>query len=350
MRSRLPQRLSPGFSLLEVMLASCLLLGILAITFSILNSSLDLWRRTNAEISVFQNSRVAFDVMIRRLSQATLNTYWDYFDASFTPYRQASTPATFVPKYYGRYSDLAFTCGNASSLISTLPPNCSAVGTHAVFFQAPTGLTTQGGTGETGDLLSVCGYFVAFGNDNATRPSIYNAPACYRWRLMEVSAPTELFPVFKTTSQNTWFTSLIAEGKVHPLIDNVIALIVWPRLSPLYDSTGSSLSSDYSYNSRTSAAWTGSPLVQPVQASQLPPNLQITMVVIDEEAALHIQTGSTAPTQITEALAGLFSKSDVTDYATDLGTLETRLKARRINYRVFSTTVALPESQGGQTP
>lgn len=345
-----PAKRVRAFTLVEVLIATAILLVILAISFSVMNGMMGLWRQSSAKIDAFQDARAVFDIVTRRLGQATLNTYWDYYDASHQPFRLSGTNPPFTPAYYGRYSDLQFVCGDATTVAGgTLPPNYSTVATHAVFFTASTGLTANTSYQLMPELLTACGYFAAFGNDNASRPNVpnFNAPAKYRWRLMELSAPTESLQVFNSPTGTAWFTTPIANGQVRPVADNVIALVVWPRLSPTIDASGTSIAPNYSYDSRTTTAWSGS--TQPAQACQLPPTVQVTMVSIDEPSALHIDSGSQPPVAITNALSGLFSTSgSVTNYGSDLQTLEQRLTAQHINYRVFSTTIAMPNSHWSQ--
>jgi len=131
---------------------------------------------------------------------------------------------------------------------------------------------------------------------------------------------------------------------VRSVAENVIALIVWPRLSPQDDSLGNQISPDYRYDSRSTAGWTGTPPHQPVQCHQLPPNLQVTMVVMDEASAKRLENGSIAPAAITTALQGLFT-NDVTKYDDDLAKLESRLASAKITFRTFTSTIALKEAK-----
>ncbi len=333
-----------GFTILEILTATAILAAILVVVFSVISHSTGVWRRANANIDAFQNARAVFDIMTSRLGQATLNTYWDYYDAGYQPFRLATNGAGFVPKSYGRYSDLHFVSGPATALIPALPPDSSALATQAVFFTVPTGLTTNASYQPMPELLSACGFFVAFGGDDATRPSIVTAPVNYRWRLMELTAAAESLDVFASATGTDWFTAPVAGGQVRPLADNIIALVIWPRLAPQNDPAGDSIAPDYAYDSRTTGAWSGGR--QPVQAHQLPPSVQVTMVAIDEASAIRLQqqSGSTPPTAITDALAGRFT-SDVTACADDLRQVEADLVKNHINYRVFTTTVALRESR-----
>jgi len=336
------RRKRDGFTILELLTATAILAAILVMVFSVLSHGTDVWRRANANIDAFQNARAVFDIMTSRLGQATLNTYWDYYDAGYQPFRLAANVADFVPKYYGRYSDLHFVSGPAASLLPAPPPGASALATQAVFFTVPTGLTTNAAYQPMPELLSACGFFVAFGGDDVTRPAIVTAPINYRWRLMELTAAAESPGLFDPATGTDWFTAPVAGGQVRPLADNIIALVIWPRLAPQNDPEGAAIAPDYAYDSRTTAAWSGGR--QPIQAHQLPPSVQVTMVAIDEAAAIRLQNGSTPPTAITGALAGRFS-GDVTACADDLRQVEADLVKSHINYRVFTTTVALRESR-----
>lgn len=353
MRSRSPRadigtrrkaRNPAAFTLLEILAAVALLAIILVMTGSIISSSSRVWRQANAKIETFQAARGAFDIMASRLSRATLNTYWDYYDATGAPFRLSANPAAFVPNRYGRYSDLHFLCGPAVDLIGTLPAGLSMVSTQAVFFVAPTGLSSSVSYNGLSGLLGACGYFVAFGNDDSTKPAFPPTPSRYRWRLMEVSAPVEELQVFATPTGEAWAETPVSQGRVRSVAENVIALIVWPKRSPQDDPTGIQLSDDFTYDSRTTESWAGSPPQQPVQAHQLPPNLQITIVVIDEVSAKRLEDDDTPPGKITTALNGLFD-GGVTEYADDLKLLEDRLTDEKIGCRVFSITVALRESK-----
>lgn len=338
-----PGRHAGGFTLLEILTATTILAIILVFVYSVLTHSIGIWRRANANIDAFQNARAVFDIVTTRLGQATLNTYWDYYDANHTAFRDAAGTAAFVPKYYGRQSDLHFVSGPAESLISSLPPGYTKLADQAVFFAAPTGLTADRNYQPLPELLSACGFFVAFGGDSASRPSILTVPEKHRWRLMELTAPVESPGLYQAGS-TAWFTTPVKNGEVRPIADNIIALVVWPRLAPLADPAGTAIAPDYAYDSRTTESWSGSS--QPVQASQLPPTVQVTMVAIDEASAARLQSGATPPGVITSALAGRFQKAS--QYERDLAQVESALADNNIIYRVFTSTVTLAESQWSQ--
>ncbi|MEZ0296382.1 MAG: Verru_Chthon cassette protein C [Candidatus Methylacidiphilales bacterium] len=343
-----PRRRS-AFTIAEVLVAVTLLLIIMAVTATVMDQATRAWRQTNTKIEAFQNARGVFEVMTSRLTPATLNTYLDYYDTTGQAFRLTSTPATFAPAKYGRYSDLHFICGAGKTLVTTLPPFYSQVASGAVFFVAPTGLTATADYRGTTGLLNASGFFIAFGSDKGHRPPYLTTPETYRWRLMELSSPTESLEVFGAASGNSWFRTPISTGKVRPVADNVIALIIWPRRPPADDAAGTAISSNYAYDSRTTAPWASG--AQPVQAHQLPPTLQVTMVVIDDGAARRLDKGSTPPPEITAVLGGLFNDNAeasgnlVQHYETDLKVMEQRLIDRHIGYRVFSSTISLREAK-----
>jgi uncharacterized protein (TIGR02599 family) len=336
---------TPAFTLLETLVATAVFLAILASAFTVFDQSSKAIRQSTTQLDSFQTARAAFDVMTRKLSQATLNTYWDYFDKNGTPYRLAANPANFAPAQYGRYSDLHFTSGPAADLLSSaLPPDYTATTTQGVFFSAPLGLTGDADYQGLPDTLSACGFFVAFGSSRATRPAFIQAPDNYRWRLMELSSATENFAAMKTATGTSWFTDAVKAGQVRAVAENVIALVIWPRLPLQEDAAGTALAADFRYDSRTAAAWTGTPPRQPVQAHQLPPVLQVTMVVIDETTARRWENGAAPPPQVTAALDGLFT-NDVTRVPQNLEELERRLAESRAQYRVFTSSIAMREAK-----
>jgi uncharacterized protein (TIGR02599 family) len=147
---------------------------------------------------------------------------------------------------------------------------------------------------------------------------------------------------------------------VTPLADNVIALVIWPRLAAEDEAaqtaagTYTPLSTDYTYDSQANPTPTFSPTygyTQNITAEQLPPDLQVTMVVLDEASAARLQgTSTTIPAGANEIMNGLFTMSDTTDYENDMKTLVTRMSTAtsthpKLNFEIFNTTVAMRESK-----
>ena len=181
---------------------------------------------------------------------------------------------------------------------------------HAVFFQAPLGSVNDRSDYAGRDtLLNTCGYYVEFNSNAPLRPAFINAmtpvPAARcRYRLMELVEPSESFSLYGLEAAAggngsyhamTWFSSLIyptgfsAGGGSRPVsvaAENIVALIILPRLSPGDEKVGNyndgSLSPSYLYDSTAAAATqsTTDPNLNP--KNQLPPVLQVTMVAVDE--------------------------------------------------------------------
>ena len=99
---------------------------------------------------------------------------------------------------------------------------------------------------------------------------------------------------------------------------------------------------DFQYDSSNS----GNPIV----VNQLPPIVQVTMVVISEASAQRVDTLSlTPPPDIEAALSGSggapFTASNLAQYTADLKTLSTALASRHITFQVFTTSIPLKESK-----
>src|SRR5690606_10668269 len=125
--------------------------------------------------------RNAFTAITRQLSQATLNTYYDYL----------LDPDTGIPTRYIRQSDLHFVAGK--DLIANQQ-------THAVFFQAPLGYTTAAPYSDMDTLLNASGFFLMRGTDQE-RPAFLNTlpnspPDNVRFRLMQFLQPAENLSIY----------------------------------------------------------------------------------------------------------------------------------------------------------
>lgn len=306
-----------GFTLVELLVASSILVLLMGLVFSVISQTSLIWSRSMDKIESFKGARLAFETITTNLSQATLNTYLDY-DNEVTP------------QYYLRKSELKFVSGAAGS--GTLPGTANTG--YAFFFQAPLGYTS--GTTYNGIelLLNTCGYFVSFTTNSSIPDHVVTGRNAYRYRLMQLLVPTESNNIYSTPD---WFFSQSQTSYAKPIADNVIALIVRPQ-DP--GATATDLpNNQYPYDSTLNA--TVNP--QPVTANQLPPVVQVTMVAIDESSAKRLENGSTEPAVIASALAGKFT--DPASYSTDLDALGKSLSSHRINYRVFSSAVPIRESK-----
>ena len=65
-----------GFTLVELMVSTGLIALLMLLLLGTVDQTQNVWKRTTAKVAQFQASRAAFEAMNRRLSQATLNTYY----------------------------------------------------------------------------------------------------------------------------------------------------------------------------------------------------------------------------------------------------------------------------------
>lgn len=354
-------RTHPGFTLVELLVSTAIISLLMLMLMTMTNQTSALWQRTTGKLEQFRGARTAFETITTRLSQATLNTYWDYDNAT-------------APTKYQRRSELRFLSGPADEVFAKAPGPVKPTGgnqwvTHAVFFQAPFGVTETASYKGFGSMLNTWGYYVEYSDDVAARPAILSQssnPPQPRWRfrLMEFRQPSESMTLYtKSSGPNTqnyagreWFRTAMGSAKppVRAVADNIIALIITPRLARADEaavsasSTGnneSPLAKNYIYDSAPAVA-TGSGQtysdgrLNPM--NQLPPLLDVTLVAIDETSALRLNFSST--TSDTFGIKGKFLKT--ADYDKDLrmgtGTsLEDSLIKLGASYRIMRTSVII---------
>ena len=309
-----------GFTILEMLVATTVLVLLLTLILSVLNQTTSTIRQSTAQADAFTAARSAFDLVTRHLSQATLNPYWDY-DSPTSPTR------------YLRQSDLHFVVRQ-----NTQNPNYG----QEVFFQAPDGFSQSSSYQSASGLLNACGYRVVYGSDDAFRATLSATPR-WRFRLMQSLQSAESLQVFdnKTVSNPPWIQSAVTTEL--PVAENIIAMVVWPRLPAGDDPNGTSLSSNYQYNSRENAI--AKP--QPFNANQLPPTIQVTLVAISEASAARLDThSSSAPPEIQSALADKFTQ--VANYQKDLDDLSRALADKGIAFQILTIGVVIKESKWSQ--
>lgn len=329
------RRLAQAFSLIEVLVSTVILCVILLVIFGITQETSRVWKNSRAKIEAFQGARAAFDSLTRRLSQATLNGYYDYFDASGKAASELGYDGS--PVRYGRQSDLHFLSGR--NLLST-PVQV----THAVFFQAPLGYAGGTNWSALDGALNATGYYVTYNDDaeSGLRPGFVSAtlsPLKHRFRLMQFTQSLQDLGIFKNanTVGTGWLTSggspVGNNSSTRPLAENIVALVILPKRADADNPSGLPLSgADFSYDTRT--AWSGSN--QPVQMNQLPPLLHVAMVAIDEPSAQRLCTGATPPDL---GLDVLFQ--DVEHLEDDLGKLEQTLREKHVKYEIFRADIGI---------
>jgi uncharacterized protein (TIGR02599 family) len=312
-----------GFTILELLVAMAILSIMVVLMLGVLQSTSDAWRRNTERSKAFAASRAAFESMTRSISAATLNTYQDYYDANRS--NRPSGSLTFVPAVYGRRSDLHFTTG--TNLVTAQKGG-------AIFMTVPFDYESNNTNDYSSGQLNGIGYFVRF-TTNSLRPAgVTNNP--YRYRLMQFLQPTEELMVMNTTN-TAWFTNNVnANTNIFPIADNVVAFAVLPQLSDRESANAGILASDFSYDTRMT--WSSG--AQPTNMHQLPPVVQVIMVVLDESSAKRIENGTTEPT----ARLGFNPASVFTAPAnleTDLKSISDALSTNRLNYRIFRSEIPI---------
>jgi uncharacterized protein (TIGR02599 family) len=344
-------RLGPahrGFTLVELLL-SVVLIGLLAMVLaSMTSATASTWQYTSSKIEQFRGATTAFETITRRVSQATLNTSWDY--------HYPNNDATKAPDRYVRQSDLRFITGRTETLMGTSTPRRP---THGIFFQAPLGFVDDSADfGGLDNLLNTWGYYIEYNKD--TRPPFLDTlpnppPLRSRSRLMELMQPSNKLTIYGRTSGNPdytgheWFTDAftVPTPPVHVLAENIVAMILLPKLSKIEDASGTKLAPDYNYDS-TSDLTAGNPSADSElnPKNQLPPVVQVALVAIDEASANRMTDADAS--NLATLLDGLFTSANQFDAdlrkdptASSDGSLETYLIHHKISYRIFTTNVSL---------
>jgi uncharacterized protein (TIGR02599 family) len=159
---------------------------------------------------------------------------------------------------------------------------------------------------------------------------------------MQFLTPAEEMNVYSSGSvqPKSWFQAMLSDYS-DVIADNVILVLFWPRLAKEEDPVGSSLTGNYRYDSHTGEGQ----IPQPVTNNQQPPLVQVTMVAIDETAANRLPDTETPPSQVADALQGLFTRSTEEGFKQDFAELERRLTAAKISYQTFNSMVSLRETK-----
>lgn len=357
-----------------------------------LSGTQDVMVRARARSGQFQEARNAFDTLTRRLSQATLNAYWDYDDP-------------FQPTRYVRQSGLHFVSGPVASPAAPLLPDLTTACGHAVFFTAPLGYAgTEAGTraGAALDLVEEAvngwGFFVQYRSDLTDRPAwmqsdLARHPERRRFCLMEFRQPAESLPLYlqlpetsggdtiltpaisrqtSLTGLHSWFQRGVIQtaepAEVLPLAPgsrvlarNILALLISPRLptGPASADCPYDIAPTFYYDTRQHQL--GTPVVGgstrhgvPVPIAsrhQLPPVLQIHLIALDEASWDRYLARGGSETKYLNLLRDRFQFiGPVTAPGRDgyernlreeLALLTTALDSDGIDHRIFSADIAL---------
>ena len=303
------------------------------------------------------NVRKATTALSRNLSQAVLNSYWDYND----PVR---------PTLFQRQSELHFISGPAERLLGS----ARQFTTHAAFFQAPLGYggAEAGSLGggeefdELQDSLNCWGYFIEYGSDmdsdRPLRPGFLRAetalhPARERFRLMEFRLASEKMNLFgrafprgstlgeQTTEDDvrTWFqTPEILVPNSRPIAENIVALVLRPR-APRRLERDNDLAPNYFYDTRR-YQYEGAGGLSAISRHQLPPVMDLIMVAVSEDSYARAEaTNPDLAGDLISKLKQLFREASRS--AEDLAELEELLREAKLSYRTLSISIAIPAAK-----
>jgi len=352
MKSLPPSKRLQGFTLIEVGLSMVILSLILLVSVQVLNQTQRTLKHGIARVEQFREARMAFEIITENLRQALLNTYQAYqYNSGPTP--TIPTSVTQSPTKYIRQSELQFITGPAQTLLPG--GQAGQLSTHAMFFQARLGLSDREGYEGLSRLLCGRGYMIMYTGNDAFRPK-HVTEQSRRFRLWEYRPTAEENTVY-SVKPGQWFLkapqnvitaseNITAPADTRPLAENIIALIISPQVTAddaaLKKSKPWWIAPGYFYDS-TSLANVTSDSPQGTQ-HMLPPRVEVTLVAIDEASARKLaqKYPDTMPQLVsTEA----FTVAD--NRQKDLKTLEANLRAEKLNYQIFSTTISMRNSKWG---
>jgi uncharacterized protein (TIGR02599 family) len=366
MKTEFPR--AAGFTFVELLASSTLIVLLMLVLVSMTDATTKTWQYTNRKIEQFQSARVGFESMTRRLSQATLNTYWEVE----TQTTGNGAGATTVPRSYVRRSELRFISGPMSALMGR-DQGCP---THGTFFQAPIGFAeNRPRYGGLTNLLNTWGYFVEVGEEGAPVPTplVKEVKPKWRSRLKEFMEPSERLGVYRGTVDadtgfvvpmtggvnRTWFQDSMtaATRPVRTLAENVVALVLLPQLSSgdVAAQSGKVLAPGYLYDSTAE-----DPDEDINPHHQLPPIVQVIMVAIDEDSARRLNERAPGSLDFGLDLSQLFKDPTLllqggasgggggATALGDLEKLESILTAKKVNYRIFNSNVIIRGAKWGR--
>lgn len=323
---------SVAFSLIELLVSMTILsLMILMVSFMLAEVEGG-WSRVRGRSVEFRDARNALETIANRISQARIDTYWDYEMDQGLPIR------------YRKSSHLHFVTGKAADL---MPDSLVKPSGSSVFFEAPFGMTQEQDLKGLSSLLNGWGYFAGFGGDAEWLPLFARGRVQerYRFRLFEYHLPTEKLALHseETPTGYRWITDHLESKNVSLLAENVILFLIHPVSSMEVDNAHQ-LAENYEFDSRAYELAPDQPNAERAR-HELPPMILMTMVAVAEADFARFQQDRSdgVPEVFDVEKIAPFSKS--IDFEKDLQRLEEHLQENRIDYRVFSTAIGLRSSK-----
>jgi uncharacterized protein (TIGR02599 family) len=388
----LKARARHGFTLLEMLVSTSILVVIMGIIVMAMDFTVDSWRRTTGSVTAFENARVAFTQLNELLSQATLNTYADYWDDDRQEYRTGSNSInqTFNPTSFKRQSELHFISGPSGDNpveLGLISGDAEMNPGHAVFFQAPLSYTQQPEYRPINNLLNSLGFYLEFQDTSEDLPQfiqdrIGTSAQNWRFRLMQWVNRTEDFEVYNVTNVEnpsygrTWFTNQLSgvdTSDTFVVAENIVQLILLPKLDEANEiaagtipaeADGTNIAPQYFYDSR---AWQDPNYAPPsdglgadipeLTRNQLPPLIEVVMIAIDEASAERLAieqeragvAPGTPPEELVAEVDGRRLFVDAVDLDEDLEDYELKLARNGINFRTFRNTVSINSAKWSPT-
>ena len=348
-----------GFTLVELLVSTVVLSVLLVLIAGALDSIQRTWRSSKARVDQFREARVAFEAITRQLSQATLNTYWDYHfteTGSNLPPEDSNAP----PAAYVRQSELSFLCGPSSEIIgqaSEVP-----LAGHALFFQAALGHSAN--HRGLASLLNGRGFYLQWGDNSVARPGFLpktTLQAQRRFRLMEYRPVSERADMENDTvpgntiyqNPGAWHLDQL-QRQSRAIATNILALVFSPQsaaetegLNPWW------IAPAYRYNSADTDNSTAT--IDKITISEdgtvrqgtqhlLPPIVRVTLVAADEDSfSRWVADQPSAGGDLLKRAGAEFT--DASKHDNDVEKLKRYLEDQRILHRVFISAVPLRNAQ-----
>ena len=396
-----------AFTLIELLVATVVLMIIMGVLLQLTGTIGTMWRSATGRISTYQTARAAFETVTTQLSQATLNTYFDYTDkdGNYRPIQNMVNinRGNWTPNRFMRTSELHFLCGPAwnSNAQFALAYDSTQLGNpgSAVFFQAPLGFTMDSKLRPLNRTLNSVGFYVQWRSAAETgllpawMPNIFGNRSSYQ--LLQYIQPSEYNSIYDSTMETVdnplysgqelvaqrstynrnWVTAMqttrpgIPPPKAAVLAENVLLFVVLPRLAPrdeqlIMNQTGGSsaqfpegtyLCPDYEYDSR---AWMSgyqgglAGFRRNYMRNQLPPIVDVVMIVADAHSLQRFDMNGTEPPneiRLTDTGGNPLSFTNSTQLDDEIAAFEAKLIENNIRFRTFRTAVLIRGAKWSNT-
>ncbi|MEO7318912.1 MAG: prepilin-type N-terminal cleavage/methylation domain-containing protein [Chthoniobacteraceae bacterium] len=349
-----------AFTLVELMVSAAVVVLLAGIFLSIVSRTSEGVSAARSQVDEFQQAQRAFEMLTQRIGQATLNNYWDSFTVSGTT------------RSYHRMSELRFACGPMQSGGNALDADATRMRPgHGVFFQATTGqpgIASEPALVGLENLVNTWGYFVESGPDEMRAPAVLPPEVALAKRvaprLMELREPAQRLGVYNYTSGKPdyagfeWFRTPLDDRRlVRPVVENVAALIILPkltaqeteRLNPgaTEEDRDAFLAPKLFYHSAAKTP----PNTEPARnmRNRLPATVEITMISLDATTVARLYgPHALDPLNLRDAFHDarqLRAELQRDPVQPDRDSLERRLIASRARYRLFTATVPIRAAQ-----